>query len=337
MSTLDVFIFKHHIEKGVKTKFQVAIAELPDGTPINIPVMVARGQRSGPTLCLSGAIHGDEYNGVAVISRLLKQLDPGELAGTVIGVPVMNPFAYYAEARLNKFDYELQNLNRIFPGNPDGDLGQRMANKAFEGIFAHADFIIDYHEGGRDFMAKYMLVGGDIDKSSDVSQQAHQMARWFGHGVPVAVTYRTEVERRPGYSGTLTGAAGARGIPAIGVELGGAGRVWEEFVSLGIAGTRNIMIGLGMLDGQMVETDREQVFCHVHSWPRPTHAGLLIPMPDSDRLGAIVEEGQVLALIYDPFGEVVEEIGGGGSHQGFRQPVFTDHAQRNEPWALEAM
>ena len=299
MSTLS--LFHHRIKAGEKRKFQAPVAELPDGTPVQVPVVVVRGAKEGPTLCLSGVVHGDEYNGLVTITRLYRELDPQDLAGTVIGIPLMNPFAYFAEARLNKFDYELQNLNRIFPGDPEGDLGQRMAHTLYAGFFARADYIIDYHEGGRDFMAKYMIAQGPTEQ---LRNRVQQMARWFGHGVPVLAGDLC----RPSHSGTLTGVAAASGIPALGVELGGSGRVWDEFVALGVAGTRNIMIGLGMLGGELVETEHEQFFCATNKWPRPTHAGLLVPVPETDRLGAIVDEGQLLALIYNPFGEVVEEI-----------------------------
>lgn len=300
-------LFGKMVRAGEKVNFRAPIAELPDGTPVTVPVVVARGRAEGPTLALSGAIHGDEYNGVAAISRLFKQLDAHELRGTLVGVPIMNPFAYYAERRLNVFDYELQNLNRIFPGDPRGDLGQIMAHRLFTEIFGSTDYLIDYHEGGRDFMARYLIVGGGLEAAEEAVERGRQMARWFGHEVPVAFTRRLHVDRRPGYGGTLNGAAGQLGIPTLAAELGGAGRVWEEHVADAVAGTRNVMIGLGMLSGEMVRTQDQQYFCETHEWPRPTRAGLLVPTPEAE-LNAVVEEGQLLANILDPFGEVVEEI-----------------------------
>jgi hypothetical protein len=305
VATLD--LFGHKIAKGCKARFRVPIAELPDGTPVTAAVMVVRGQEDGPTLCLSGATHGDEYNGVMVISRLINGLDPAGLRGTVIGVPIMNPFAYYAEKRLNVFDYELQNLNRLFPGDPEGDLGQIIAHKLFEGVFARGNYVIDYHEGGRDFMAKYLIVDGWAEKDDSVLTRSHQMAAWFGHGVPVAVSPTTPAQRALGHGGSLNAASHARGIPSLGAELGGAGRVWEEFVSLGVAGTRNIMIGLGMTSGKPEGAGIDQLFTDVHDWPRPRHSGLLVPA-EGIGLGTVVESGQLLALVYDPFGDVAEEI-----------------------------
>ncbi|HBY93955.1 MAG: succinylglutamate desuccinylase/aspartoacylase family protein [Ardenticatenaceae bacterium] len=300
-------LFGKKVTAGQKTKFRAPIAELPDGTPVTVPVVVVRGVEDGPTLALSGAIHGDEYNGVAAISRLFQQLEPRDLHGTLIGVPVMNPFAYYAERRLNIFDYELQNLNRIFPGDPRGDLGQIMAHRLFTEIFGSTDYVIDYHEGGRDFMARYLIVGGGLEEDGQTFERGREMARWFGHGVPTVPTRRLHVERRPGYSGTLSGATGRQGISTIAAELGGAGRVWEEHVADAIGGTRNVMIGLGMLSGEMLRTQEQQYFCETHEWPRPTRSGLLVPTPVAE-LNAVVDEGELLANIVDPFGEVVEEI-----------------------------
>jgi len=300
-------LFNHVIEAGQKAKLRVPVAELPDGMPVQVPVVVVRGAKEGPTLCLSGVVHGDEYNGMAVISRLCRELDPQDLVGTVIGVPLMCPFAYFAETRLNIFDYELQNMNRIFPGDPESDLGPRIARTLFEGIFSRGDYLIDYHEGGRDFMARYLCVGGGRETPADVADQGMQLARWFGHGVPVLDLQRSADERRPGYGGTLDAAAGAIGIPSIAAELGGSGRLWEDFVSLGLSGTRNVMIGLGMLRGEMSQAGGEQPICSVGLFVRSNRAGLLVPIPDID-LGSIVQEGQPLALVYDAFGELVEEI-----------------------------
>jgi predicted deacylase len=182
-----------------------------------------------------------------------------------------------------------------------------MTHQLFEGIFAHGDYVIDYHEGGRDFMAKYLIVAGGTEGDDSIVTRSRQMAVWFGHGVPAVVSRPMDVKRRLGFTGTLNGACGSRGIPSLGAELGGAGRVWEEFVSLGVAGTRNVMIGLGLLNGKMVDVDRPQVFCGRRQWVRPKRSGLLIPA-DGIELGDTIEAGQLMAVIQDPFGDVVEEV-----------------------------
>ena len=78
-------------------------------------------------------------------------------------------------------------------------------------------------------------------------------------------------------------------------------------MSLGVAGARNIMIGLGMIARRVEGTGLDQLFTDIHDWPRPRHAGLLVPVAGIE-LGAVVDSGQLLALVYDPFGDVIEEI-----------------------------
>jgi predicted deacylase len=91
------------------------------GAPVRVPVLIARGKNEGPVLGLTAAIHGNELNGIPVIQRLFAALDASELSGTVIGVPVMNIPGLMLEQR--KFNDGVD-LNRIAPGDPDGNLSQ---------------------------------------------------------------------------------------------------------------------------------------------------------------------------------------------------------------------
>ncbi|MBI4278127.1 MAG: succinylglutamate desuccinylase/aspartoacylase family protein [Armatimonadetes bacterium] len=302
---MDVRIFGRNIAAGERAQFRVKVAEQNDGSDVTIPVIGVRGTRDGPVLALTGAIHGDEYAGWNVMRTLLPAIEPRRLRGTVVALPITNPFAFYGESRVNKLDYEFLNLNRIWPGDPNGFLSQVMAHRIFDGCLRHASYIIDYHEGGRDFLARYLMIGGAEAVRQKVYAQQERMARWFGQGIPIRDITLTEEMVRMGRWGTLGEAAGLLGIPTLVPELGGGGRIWDHFLQDGVRGTRNVMIGLEMIDGPMEGTDQPQHVARTGQWARPAHGGFVINRVE---LGDVVEEAGILGEVLDPYGQVVETL-----------------------------
>jgi uncharacterized protein len=300
-------------ERGGKAMGRAPIGELRDGTPVTLPVRVVHGAEDGPTLCLTGAIHGDEPNGLAAINRLCDELDPAALAGTVIGFPIASPFAFITKSRISSLDYERLNLNRVFPGNGEGLITERVAAAIFEGGIRRASCHLDFHEGGYDFIARY-LIAQDPEGDARLAAENLRLARAFGMGVPVNVMKITETARRLGRAGTTTVQANEIGIPSLCNELGGAGRVWPTCVDEAVHGTRNVMKELGMLTGDKVTVDAPQLFGTDSRWPRPTRGGWWEQVVE---LGQVVEEGQPVGHVRDAFGQVVEEL-----KAPFRSVVF---------------
>ena len=123
---------------------QVAIG--PDGHPLGIPVLVVNGAFPGARLCVAAGIHGDEYEGMEAIRRLLAELDPRTLRGAVIALPCVNPPAFQAAARTSGVDH--LNLNRIFPGDANGPLSMRWAATFVREVIPNIDALVDLHTGG---------------------------------------------------------------------------------------------------------------------------------------------------------------------------------------------
>ncbi len=292
-------------ERGSKAHGRVAIGELYDQSTVTLPIRIVRGAKDGPVVALTALIHGDEYNGMATINRLAAAIDPAELSGTIIGVVCANPLAYNSAERISRFEYERLNLNRIFPGNPDGFIAERLAHAIFENVIKQADYLLDFHEGGRDFMAKY-LIGIEIEGVDDsVRQTSDDLARAFGLGIPTLKGKLSPERIRLGRAGTATIQASVIGKPALGVELGGGGTLWPEYVELGVTGTTNVLKHLGMLPGAPVQVARPQYFCRQSMWPRPRHGGILEQYVG---LGDVVEAGQLVARVLDVFGAPIEEL-----------------------------
>lgn len=302
-----VEVFGRSVSRGESVRFRAPVAEMNDGTPVTVPVMVTAGHKDGPIVLLSGAIHGDEYNGPATIQRLFREIGPGALRGTLIGIPIMSPFSFFCRSRSNDLDYEHLNLNRIWPGDPDGFLSQRAAHVIHEQAIRKANAILDFHEGGIAFMARYIALGGVPGTKPDVREAELRMARHFGQGVPIVDKAIDEKAARLGRLGMLSAAGAALDMPVLTIETGGAGALWPAFVELATTGAKRILTGIGMIDGPPPVDDREQVIVRDGKWIRPQRGGFLTNLPGM-ALGAKVKAGTTMGRVEDVFGDTVDEL-----------------------------
>ncbi|MBV1694230.1 MAG: succinylglutamate desuccinylase/aspartoacylase family protein, partial [Hyphomicrobiales bacterium] len=144
-------------EAGVRAAFEIGGVKVPPGerrlvdlpvsklsnhTPVTLPVHVLHGPRPGPAMFVSAAIHGDELNGVEIIRRVLRTLQPGNIAGTLLCIPVVNAFGF-----LNRSRYlpDRRDLNRSFPGSPTGSLAARLAHLFLTEVVRRCQLGIDLH------------------------------------------------------------------------------------------------------------------------------------------------------------------------------------------------
>src|SRR4030065_659369 len=136
-----------NVVKGEKKHGFIEVVNRPDGTMVTIPVMIAKGEKDGPTLLVNACAHGDEHEGTMSVIRLFQGLDPKKIKGTVIGVPVLHVDAFHGMRRGNFYDIYIQDMNRIHPGNPGGFITERISNVFFEEIVKKADYVMDLHCG----------------------------------------------------------------------------------------------------------------------------------------------------------------------------------------------
>ena len=129
---------------GQRTTIMLPMPKLYDWTPMNMPVHVIRGKKPGPVLCVTGAVHGDEINGVEIIRRLLKKSFQKNLKGTVIAVPIVNIYGFLYQDR---YLMDRRDLNRSFPGSSKGSLASRLAYLVMNELVANATHFIDLHTG----------------------------------------------------------------------------------------------------------------------------------------------------------------------------------------------
>ena len=136
-------IFGVDIPKGCIKNIEIELPKLYN-LPTTIPTQVIRGKRSGPTVFISAAIHGDELNGIEIIRRLKKLKVLKKISGTLILVPVVN---VYGLNTLSRYLPDRRDLNRSFPGSTKGSLAARLANLFMTEIVDNCTHGIDLHTG----------------------------------------------------------------------------------------------------------------------------------------------------------------------------------------------
>lgn len=256
------------------------------GEPISVPAIIARGARDGPTVGITAAVHGNELNGVRIIHRLLEDLDPRELAGTIVAIPIVNVPGYLRESR--EFS-DGADLNRTMPGRSHGRSSEVYAHRFMQRVVRHFDYLIDLHTAsfGR---VNSLYVRADLN---------HTETSWMARAQHPQIMVHNE-----GADGTMRDAAMELGIPAITVEVGDPQRFQKRMIRYGMIGVGNVLARLKMLPLEEELPEHEPVVCARSYWLYSDDGGLLRVFPDlTDR----VEEGQLLARVTDIFGETVTE------------------------------
>ncbi len=252
--------------------------ELFEGVPVSTPVLVVNGREPGPVLCLTAAVHGDELNGIEIVRRVLHDLQPEKLAGSVIGVPIVNLQGF---RRGSRYLPDRRDLNRYFPGNPSGSAASRIAHSFFTQIVVHCDALVDLHTGSFE-RSNLPQLRADLRNPDVVT-----LTQGFGSTVILHST--------PG-AGTLRHAASAAGVPTVTLEAGGPSELELKEVKHGVKGIETLLHTLGMVKRMRLWGDPEPVY-YRSSWVRATRGGILLA---DVSLGSTVQRGDLLGTITDP-------------------------------------
>jgi predicted deacylase len=157
-SATTVEVGSARAEPGTMVRGAIPVTTLAGGSSIEIPVVVINGTKPGPVLWVDGAIHGDEPEGPLCCQILMREVKPEALSGTLVLIPVINVAAYEAASRGNPLDTFSHDMNRIYPGRPNGYLSERVAYAHSEWMTKVADMEISIHSGGaHSFLAPAMF------------------------------------------------------------------------------------------------------------------------------------------------------------------------------------
>jgi len=253
---------------------------------VMIPITVIVGGR-GQTALLSGANHGDEYEGPVALLDFARTIKPEQVAGRVIIVPMMNYPAFLAATRTSPIDKG--NMNRAFPGRPDGTATQKIADYFQRTLLPMADIVLDIHAGGKTldfvpFAAAHVL--------DDKNQQAKCVAAMQAFNAPYSMML-TEIDS----VGMYDSAVEDIGKVFVSTELGGGGSVSAASAMIAKRGVANVLKHAGILEGvpeitptTPLDTGPEGCFVTSQS------AGLLEMLVD---LGDAVQKGETIALVHD--------------------------------------
>lgn len=272
--------------KGEKKNYWFKIISDGFANPICIPIMVARGLKDGPILGVTAAVHGNELNGISVIQRLFNEVDPKELSGTIIGIPVVNVPGFNRKKR--RFNDGVD-LNHIMPGKIDGNVSQVYAYRFLDRIVKHFEFLIDLHTASFGRVNSY-YIRADMDQEIVEKLALLQNADIIVHN--------------PASDGTLRGAADELGIPAITLEVGNPNTFQKRLIRSGVDGIHNVLCYLNMVDDQVIDTEQKTYICRRSIWIYTDQGGLLTISVD---LREIVKAGQVIATLRDVFGNKIKD------------------------------
>jgi len=253
---------------------------------IMIPITVVKNG-TGPTALLTGANHGDEYEGPVALFDLAGRLSAEEVSGRVILVPAMNYPAFRAAARTSPIDGG--NMNRAFPGRPDGTVTEKIADYFQRTLLPMADYVLDIHSGGKT-LAFVPLAAAHV--LADEAQQAACVAAMAAFNAPYSVML-LEIDA----VGMYDTAAEEMGKVFVSTELGGGGSASARSAAIAKRGVANFLRHAGVLSrecegAESLLLDMPDGRCYVTS----RSSGLVEFLVD---LGESVEAGQVLARVHE--------------------------------------
>ncbi|MFB6105174.1 MAG: succinylglutamate desuccinylase/aspartoacylase family protein [Halobacteriaceae archaeon] len=293
------------------------VTDLPTGATEALPVIVAEGEAPGPTLWVTGTIHGEEVTGLAVAQDLLTPAVAEALAGTVVCVPTLNPAGLRRTERISYYDGD--DPNRYFPDPTDDESGprpprvqERIDERIYEAITDSADALLDLHTaqvGSVPFVIRDRVLYGEVRDEGEAQALAEDLATLAeAFGVPVVNEYEAEKYTDEGLHRSTAGAVlNGGGIPAVTVELGTHSVVDEPMYRLGVAGCYRVMVELAMLEADHGFGPEPDPVAPPVEYPvkRAVHPHSEVAGIARHRVGAgdVLEAGDPVADIVAPTGE----------------------------------
>jgi predicted deacylase len=274
--------------------------EIPSGSDaaLRIPVAVVHGGKPGPVLALVAGSHGTEYASIVALVDLIDALEPSSISGSVIVVPIINTASFdRVVPHLNPVDGK--NMNRTYPGRPDGTQSERASFAITKQVVEQSDHLIDFH-------------GGDLDESlrpySYWSKTSHEPQDRISREMVLAfgldhIIVSTGRPADPNASIYLENTASTRGKPSITVEAGHAGTVMLEDVDALVRGTLSVMRHLKMLPGDPTPVESPVWIGALHNVTADV-GGIFRPLVAR---GTYVQKGMKMGTVSDFFGKTLFE------------------------------
>lgn len=229
-------------ESAGRTTGSFTFADDPGLAKYQWPYLAVRGVRDGPSVLVTAGIHAAEYTGIEAAIRLGRGIDPQDVRGTLLFIPLLNRPGFY-ERSIYTNPEDNDNLNRLFPGDANGTWGQRFAHRLLTEIVTRHDHAIDLHAGDLvEELTPFVIYreSGDAARDREIRRMVDAYgAEWAVKSAPTG--------ERPG---SLYAVAAMNGVAAMLAESGGRGLLIEEDVVRHVRGVTNILRAIGALDGE---------------------------------------------------------------------------------------
>lgn len=274
-------------EKGEVHRLQIHLSDNSLGVPWRVPLIIVRGIDDGPVFGITAALHGNELNGISTIFKLLDEVDPKKLKGTLIMVPISNVPGYLANQRYFSDNVD---LNRIMPGKLKGNTSNIYAHYFTQKIVSKFDYLLDLHTASHGRVNSLYL-------RADLEKEETRTLAFLQNPQIIVQKYDEE--------GTLRAWANDNGIHAITVEIGNPNAFQHALIDETLDGILNTLRYFKMLEGEVHDLITNATVCDKSYWIYSTKGGIVDVLP---KLADKVEKGQVIAKVYDVFGQVKEVI-----------------------------
>lgn len=297
--------------RGKKIYYSIPVTKMASGLEINIPIHIITGIKEGPVLGIISCIHGHEYTSIDVIRRLIMELNPMDISGSIIAIPVANPLAFAMATRGNLFDGlwgPNGDLARAFPGDQRGWIVERIAKAFSEHIVPKVDVLLDFHgEAPNRKNYIYYTYLRPIEKTdSELAEEYKEYIMNLGTDLIVKV-------KSPGI-GSINNELLKLGKIGIEVEVSDYygvennnkhKKLKRTATEIGITCVINTMIKMGMIEGK-TKLPKKQYILDNYIGISPLKGGLMSTEVSRKDIGKVLNKGDIIARVYDPF--TLEEV-----------------------------
>ena len=292
MLNTNIEVLGKSISQGKGLQINLDIAKLHTRTKIEVPIIIERAKEPGPTILITGGIHGDEVNGVEIVRQLVSKGYNKPEKGMVICIPVVNIFGFLSLSR--QFP-DGRDLNRVFPGSKRGSLASIFAYNLMKEIVPLADYCLDYHTGGANRFNSAQIRVNEDDKESLA------LAKIFGAPFIVQSKHREKSYRE---------SAIKLGKKVLLFEGGKSLDFNKSITQIGVNGALKLMHHLGIRDFEKeinkgVKINRPPVIIEKSKWIRARYSGMF---RTKAVLGKLYNKGDKIGNISDPFGFFERDI-----------------------------
>ncbi len=271
------------IRKGESATVSFNVAKLHTQNSIDVPVIISRSKKQGPTVMISAGIHGDEINGVEIVRQIIAKGINKPKTGTIICIPVINVFGFI---HLDRQFPDGRDLNRVFPGIQGGSLASRVAFQLVTEILPHVDIVMDFHTGGADrFNAAQVRI---IEEEPVLDE----LAKIFGSPF---ILYSQNLKK------SFRNTCHKLNIPILLFEGGKSFNIDNNITNTGVNGAKRVLSHLGMLNRKFKASNPKEpsIVIKESKWVRAKFSGMF---KSTISINAYVNEGDVLGNITDPYG-----------------------------------